>query len=230
MRTGRPIVDGAPIDGPTLELNRESPASDLLRQSPRPLVSDPASRTWATLLERPDAGETDRPVLVQWLSLESPEPLAHYHPATESFTALEGRLTVVREGAPVELDPGDSLTVDPGRAHTFRNDTDETVAFRAELPSMTTVKGLFTAWKLAHERGGDENGNFPGPGPVQSLVIAADLYDETTVATAPQSVQKPFWVTVGLFARLSGATGVDDASLDASFWERHVEQPDWGAI
>lgn len=228
LLTGRPLVDGTPVNGPTLELDLEGPASDLLRRSPRPLVSDPISRTWATLLERPDPSENDRPVLVQWVSPESPEPPVHYHPTTETFRALEGRLTVVCDGESIQLNPGESLTVKSGQEHTFRNETDDTVAFRSELPSIRTVTGLYTAWGLAHERGRDGNGEYPGPGLGQALVIAADLYDETTMTMAPVLAQRFLWATVGRVARLSGASGIDDAYLDGSFWNQHVEQPEWG--
>ena len=227
VRTGRPLAAGTPVDGPALALSPESPASVRLRQSPRPLVSDPASETWATLLERPDQGETDRPVLLQWVSPDSPAPPPHYHPTTETFRALEGTLTVVREGDPVRLAPGDSLTVDPGQVHTFRNDTDETVAFRAALPSMRTVRGLYTAWGLAHERGRDDDGRYPGPGLLPSLAIAAEMYDATVLATVPEPVQRPLWAAVDRATDLAGATSLDDASLDPSFWHRHVEQPVW---
>jgi mannose-6-phosphate isomerase-like protein (cupin superfamily) len=229
IQTGRPLVDGTPTDGPTLELTPGSTACDRLRQSPRPLVSDPVSRTWATLLERPAAGDTDRPVLVQWVSPTSPEPPAHHHPKTETFRALEGTLTVVREGEAIDLSPGDSLTVEPGQAHTFRNESDAVVAFEAELPSMRTVRGLYTAWGLAHERGSDENGDYAGPGPLQSLVVAADLFDETVLTMVPVPLQRLLWAAVGRAAQVSGVTGIDDAYLDASFWQRHVEQPVWGA-
>jgi len=227
LRTGRPLADGTPTDGPALDLHPKSAASALLRQSPRPLVSDPVSETWATLLERPEQGETDRPVLVQWVSPESPAPPPHCHPTTETFRALAGTVTVVREGDPVRLDSGASLTVEPGQAHTFRNDTDETVAFSAALPSMLTVSALYTAWGLAHERGSDDDGTYPGPGLLRSLVIAADLFDETTMSMAPLPVQRLLWAVVGRAARLSGVPGIDDAYLESPFWERHVEQPEW---
>jgi glyoxylate utilization-related uncharacterized protein len=179
------------------------------------------------LLERPDSGEADRPVLVQWVSPDSPEPPVHHHPRTETFRAVEGEVTVVCEGDATRLGPGDSLTVEPGQAHTFRNDTDGVVAFEAELPSLRTVKGLYTAWGLAHERGRDEDGDYPGPGLVESLAVAEDLSDETTMTAVSLPVQRLLWATVGRVARLSGATGIDDAYLDESFWTRHVEQPEW---
>jgi hypothetical protein len=95
---------------------------------------------------------------------------------------------------------------------------------------MRTVRGLYTAWGLAHERGSDEQGNYPGPGTMRSLLVAADLYDETTMTVLPLPLQRLLWATVGRVARLSGATGIDDTYLDASFWERHVEQPEWEAV
>lgn len=227
LRTGRPLVDGTPVDGPTLELNPESAASDRLRQSSYPLVSDPVTRTWATLLETPESGETDRPVLLQWVSPDSPEPPAHSHPTTETFEALEGQLTIVLEGDLIQLEPGESLTVEAGQEHTFRNETEKTTAFRAELPSMRTVKGLYSIWALGHERGRDVDGSFSGPGLVQSLVVAEELSTETRMTMAPLPVQRFLWATVGRVARLAGVHGIDDSSLDASFWEQHVEQPGW---
>lgn len=228
LRTGRPLVDGTPTDGPTLELTPESTASVLLRQSPQPLVSDPVNRTWATLLEHPESGETDNPVMIQWVSPASPEPPIHYHPTTETFRALEGTVTIVHEGDTSQLAPGESLTVKPEQNHTFRNDTDEIVAFQAELPSIRTVKGLYTTWGLAHERGNNEDGTYSGPGLLQSLVVAADLYDETIIPMAPLPVQRLFWAIVQRVTWLSGATGIADAYLEASFWHRYVEQPEWG--
>ena len=65
---------------------------------------------------------------------------------------------------------------------------------------------------------------------MQSLLVAADLYDETTMTVLPLPLQRLLWATVGRVARLSGATGIDDTYLDASFWERHVEQPEWEAV
>jgi quercetin dioxygenase-like cupin family protein len=219
VRTGRPLDgDGEPVAGPVLNLDPEGRAAALFRRSSAPLVSDPAGRSWATLLER---GE--RPELLQWLAPDAARPPAHVHPTAETFTAVEGELTVVVEGEPTRLASGETATVEPGREHTFRNDTDGVVAFRAEVPSMLMVEGLYTAWGATHERGGD--GEYGGPGALRALLVGADMHDETTMTAAPVGLQRALWATVGRVARLLGRDGVEKRYLEGSFWRRHVEQP-----
>ena len=162
-------------------------------------------------------------MFLQWVSPAAPAPPPHRHPTTETFRALEGTLTVVCEGDPVRLAPGDSLTVEPGQRHTFRNDTDGVVAFRAEVPSMLMVEGLYTAWGATHERGG--SGEYGGPGALRALLVGADMHDETTMTAAPVGLQRALWATVGRVARLLGRDGVEKRYLEESFWRRHVEQP-----
>jgi Mannose-6-phosphate isomerase len=223
VTTGRPLgSDGTPTDGPALELDPEGRPAELLRRSPRPLVSGPNAGTWATLLETPDEGDIDRPVLVQWLAPDATAPPGHVHPTTETFEVLAGELTVVRDGTHRVLGPGESVTVQPGVEHTFRNETDAVVAFRAVLPSMLTVASLYTVWGLDHEAGTGSDGR---PGPLSGLVIMADTYDDTTVTVAPVPVQRLLWATVGRLARALGVDGIDESYLDDQFWERHVEQP-----
>jgi mannose-6-phosphate isomerase-like protein (cupin superfamily) len=223
--TGRPRdADGTAINGPALAFDPDSPAGTLFQDSPHPLVSDPDAGLWAALLEHPEDGDTDRPVLLQWLTPNAPEPPAHVHPATETFEAVEGELTVLVEGDPIRLAPGETLTVDPGQEHTFRNPTDDTVAFRAALPSMLTVRGLYTTWGLSHD-GRLDTGDPAGLGPLRGLLLAEDLHPETTMTMAPAPVQRLLWATIGRLARALGHSGVEEHYLDDAFWERHVEQP-----
>jgi len=232
LRTGRPLDDaGDPTDGRALELAPDGRAATLLGASPRALASSPGQGTWATLLERPDEGDTDRPVLLQWLAADASEPPPHTHPTTETFEAVTGELTVVRDGEAMALAPGESVTVEPGVEHAFRNDTDETVAFRARLPSMRTVRALYSVWGMDH--GGAFGSGPPGsegrygePGPLSGLLLAESLRGETTMAVAPLPVQRFLWATVGRVARAAGYRGVDDRYLADTFWERRVEQPD----
>lgn len=224
VTTGRPLDgDGEPIDGPALELEPDGAAADLLRESPRPLASSPGAGTWATLLERPDEGATDRPRLLQWIAPDATEPPTHRHPTTEIFRAVEGELTVVVEDEAVRLNPDDAITVRPDEEHTFRNDTDGVVAFSADLPSMRTVRALYSTWGLDHEGAfGDEYGE---PGVVHALLVSEALHGETTITAAPVPVQRVLWATVGRLARAAGYRGIDERFLRDAFWERHVEQP-----
>lgn len=223
VRTGRPLDEsGSPRDGPALELHPDGAAAELLASSPNPLVSSPAAGVWATLLESP-AGATGRPVLLQWLAPDADGPPPHVHPTAETFEVVAGEFTVAVEGESTRLAPGETATVQSGRVHTFRNDTDEVVAFRAEVPSMQTVRGLFTAWGLDHERAAD--GEYDGPGAIDSLLLAEDMADETEMTTVPVPVQRFLWATAGRAARAAGYTGIDKRFIRDAFWERHVEQP-----
>lgn len=227
LRTGRPLdEDGDPADGPALELDPESLAAELLRESPRPLVASPGAGTWATLLETPAEGTSDRPVLVQWLAPDAAEPPAHVHPTAETFEAVEGEFTVVVDGETTVLEPGESMTVDPGQEHAFRNDTGAVVAFRAKLPSMLTVRSLYTVWGLDQEGAFGADGEYGEPGLLQALVLSEDVSAETTVTMAPLTVQRVLWATLGTLARAMGYTGIDDRFLEDEFWKHHVEQPD----
>jgi len=223
LTTGRPLDEhGEPAGGPVLELDPDGRPAALLRQSSRALVASPSTETWATLLEVPESGATDRPVLLQWLGPEAPEPPVHRHPASETFEAVDGPLTVQIDGQTRSLDPGDSVTVDAGVEHTFRNDTDGTVAFRAELPSMRTVASLYTVWALDHEGKLGADGQ---PGVTRALPLSADVYPDTTMTDVPVSLQRILWATVGNGLRLLGYAGIEERYLDDEFWHRHVEQP-----
>jgi hypothetical protein len=232
LTTGRPLDGhGNPREGPALTLDPDSPAGVLLAQSPNALVSDPAGPTWATLLARPDdatpgrpAGAAgDRPVLLQWVAPDAGSPPAHVHPTTETFEAVEGTVTVVIEGDPVRLGRGESVTVAAGQAHTFRNDTEETVAFTAALPSMRTVRALYTIWGHTHE--GGQDGRYGRPGPLTVLPVAAEMADETTLTAGPPLLQRAVLAAVGRVAGALGDGGIDDRYLADDFWAPRVEQP-----
>jgi hypothetical protein len=255
LRTGRPLdPDGDPTDGPALALDPGGPAADLLRTSPRALVSSPGAGTWATLLARPgeavpaplaetSAGEpggggsgssgvgpaSDRPGLLQWLAPDASAPPPHTHPTTETFRVVEGRLTVVCDSESRRLDPGESVTVPAGVEHAFRNDTSETVAFVARLPSMRTVRALYSVWGMDHEGVfGDgppgDPGRYGEPGPLRGLLLAESLRGETIMTAAPAAVQRALWATVGRLARVAGYRAVEERYLADDFWERRVEQ------
>ncbi|QLH75902.1 cupin domain-containing protein [Halosimplex rubrum] len=225
LTTGRPLDDdGRVSEGPTLELDRDDPAAALLDESPRALAASPGADLWATLLERPGDGETERPVLAQWLGADAPAPPAHYHPSSETFAVVSGTLTVAVADETRRLGPGESVTVEAGVEHAFRNETDGVVAFRAELPSMRTVASLYTAWGLDTEAAVGDGEADGQPDPLDALALSADAYPDTVTTVAPVAIQRALWGTVGRAARALGR-GIDDRYLDDAFWERRVEQP-----
>lgn len=229
LQTGRPLNDsGKPIDGPALEMAANSREADLFQMSSRPLASHPGAGTWGNLLERPDEGKTDSPVLLQWLSPGSTEPPVHVHPTRETFEVLRGTLTVAADGEIHRLDSGREITISANVEHTFRNETDKFVTFRAELPSMKTVKSLYTTWGRDHERVFSADDEFGEPGLLHGLVLSEDLYNETTMKIAPLPAQRLLWMTVGRAARAVGYSGIDESYLKDEFWKRHVEQPEFG--
>lgn len=229
VTAGRLIDDGEPLDTPTLELDPEGKVADLLRETTRPVAAAPGAGTWACLLDSPDPGADEGPRLLQWLAPDGTQPPPHVHPTSETFAGIDGELTLVVEGDPVALVPGERVSVKPGRAHTFRNDTDGVVAFSARLPSMRSVRALYTVWKRECERrvaagvGGLADGD--GPGLLETLPLTEDLHGETTMTVAPVPVQRVLWATLGRFARALGHEGIDEDATERAFWDRHVEQP-----
>jgi mannose-6-phosphate isomerase-like protein (cupin superfamily) len=219
LTTGRQVDDSGELAaGPALALDPGGEAADLLRATDRPLASNPGAGTWGVLLSE------DPPELLQWLAPDATSPPAHVHPdATETFAVLSGTLTVVLDGEARELSAGESATVEAGVAHTFRNDTDGVVAFRAELPSLLTARSLYSVWRLDHEGAAGPDGE---PGPLHAMVMAADLQGDTHATAAPVALQRVLGATLGRVARAAGYDGVDERYVRDEFWEDRVEQPD----
>lgn len=220
--TGRPLdANGEPTDGPGIELDPDGPAADMLRDSPHALASSPGLGQWLTLLTDGD----ERPAILLWLSPDASELPPHWHTeADEYFRAVEGELTVVVDGEPHRLAPGDDLTVEPGRKHTFRNDTDDVVAAYVELPWTKTAETLLTVCGRDHEGAFGGDGEYGEPGLLHGLVMAEAVSEGTRIAAGPQLVQRALWATVGRVARARGHRAVDPRYLRDEFWERTVEQ------
>jgi mannose-6-phosphate isomerase-like protein (cupin superfamily) len=225
ITTGRPLDEsGTPADGPALELDPDGRAAELFARTPHPLTSSPGLGSWAVRADTPE-DNTDTPDLLGWLAPDATELPGHVHTqAPETFRAVEGTFTVVVEGEPRRLDPGESVTVEPGQEHYFRNDTEDYVAFYADLPWKKTLDTQLTVSGLDHEGAfGDPYGE---PGFLHGLVMAEELQAETTITVAPKPVQRVLWATVGRVARSMGHRATDERFLQAEYWEQTVEQPE----
>jgi quercetin dioxygenase-like cupin family protein len=224
LTTGRPLDErGEPTNGPALELDPESRAAALLRDSRHALASAPGSGLWSVLLDDPRA---DRPEMVVWLQPDATVLPEHVHQTTdETFEALRGTLTLAADGTDMALEPGESHTVEPGVPHNFRNDTDGVVAFRVEPPWTNTVHTQYTVAGLDHEGAFGSDGGFGEPGLLYGLVSSEAVSEETTIRVAPAWVQRALWATVGRVAKQLGHEAVEDRYLTDEFWRQTVEQP-----
>ncbi|WP_058996282.1 cupin domain-containing protein [Haloarcula sp. CBA1127] len=226
--TGRPLSDaGKPTAGPALEIDPEGRAMGLFSDSPHALASSPGMGMWSTILQYPESGADGTPAMLVWLSPEATTLPAHVHTSsTETFRPVEGELTVVVDDTPQHLATGEELTVEPGDPHYFRNDTDDFVAFRVEVPWTKTIDTQYMVAGLDHEGYLGADGEYGEPGFVQGLLLAEYVNDETRIAVAPQIVQRLLWASVGRIARLTGRSAMDERYLRDRFWESNVEQPD----
>jgi mannose-6-phosphate isomerase-like protein (cupin superfamily) len=183
--------------------------------------------TWAAITQLPERDGSDTPAMLVWLGPDATELPPHVHTTdAEYFRTLRGEVTFVVEDDPHRLGPGEDVTVEPGREHYFRNDTDGYVAFYAEVPWTRTIETQMTTFGMDHEGTFGSDGSFGEPDFLQGLLLGEYLYDGTRITAAPMALQRLLWATVGRLARATGRQAVDDAYLEDAFWERHVEQPD----
>ncbi|MEM9777445.1 MAG: cupin domain-containing protein [Chloroflexota bacterium] len=120
-------------------------------------------------------------------------PPSHLHPKqTETFTMLEGQLTLTMEGKTVTLGAGESVTVPVGVAHTFDNSQGDAVLFQVRLEPALDSEQLFAGIiKIAKDSGRT----------TPSLrQLARLIYDQESRF---QIVDVPAWVQNGLLALLS---------------------------
>jgi quercetin dioxygenase-like cupin family protein len=228
LTTGRPLDDaGDPLPGPALEVDPEGPAMALFSDSPHALASSPGMGMWSTILRYPDDTDDGTPAMLVWLGPEATELPPHVHAsATECFRAIEGELTIVVDGEPRRLAAGEELTVQPGDAHYFRNDTDDFVAFHVDVPWTRTIDTQYMSAGLDHDGYFAADGEYGELDLVQGLLLAEYVQAETRIVAGPRIVQKILWTTIGAIARRFGRRAFDDRYLEDDFWERTVEQPD----
>jgi len=225
--TGRPLSEtGVPTDGPGLELDEDGRAAALLADSPHALASSPGAGLWSAMLADP-AGDTGTdPEMLVWVEPDGLAPPTHVHRTSpETFEAVEGTLTVVVEGDRQRLEPGESVTVPAGTEHTFANDSDETVAFRAETPWSKTIETQFTFCGYDHD-GVFAREGYAEPDFLQGVLVADAIREETRITAAPQAVQRALGATVGQLGRYAGRRAVEERYLRDEHWEATVEQPD----
>ena len=215
-------ADGEPVPGSGFEVDPDGEVAAKLRESSGLLVSNPVSREWLAVLERPEVtgGEYLSGVYV----IAGDGPPAHYHvDYEETFEVIAGELTVVVEGSPRRVPAGESYTVPPGTVHKPRYDGDRFAAAVGTVsPPGRTLELIGTTWGLTHD---GETATDGRPSFLQGMALTAAFADDTVFVSPPPAVTLPLAAVLAPLARRFGYRATYPRYERQAFWERHVEQP-----
>jgi mannose-6-phosphate isomerase-like protein (cupin superfamily) len=135
----------------------------------------------------------------------------HIHPyQSERFEVVSGTLTMTVGRKKVELGPGESYTVEPGKAHKFENKGDAEVRFTCEVrPALSFEELIETMYGLAADGKTNKKGM---PNPLRLAVIARHHFDHVRLPVVPQALQK---LALSMGAPLGRLVGYDAVYVPA---------------
>ena len=143
-------------------------------------------------------------------------PSAHVHPyQTETFEFVSGTLSMKLNGRAVEATAGDTVVVEPGMRHYFRNNGDEVAHFKVEVRPALSIEGLMeTMYGLAAAGKTNRSGV---PNPLQLAVVAAEHFDTVRLPIIPVWMQRTALAVGSRLGRLVGYSPVyEPAALTAA--------------
>lgn len=113
----------------------------------------------------------------------------HLHPALhETFSVLEGELTVVRNGRRSTLRAGESADIEPGVWHDWWNEAEVNAVVRVEItPGARFVHMIETLFGLAREGHVNDKGM---PHPLQLALTAREFSDVFVLRKPPRGLQR----------------------------------------
>ena len=128
---------------------------------------------------------------------------AHVHPfQSERFEVLEGTLEFRRGRKKMTAGPGETVTVEPGTVHSFRNAGDTAARFRCEVrPALQFERFLETMFGLAADGKTNRKGM---PSPLRLAVIANAHFADVRLPHVPAFAQKAALVSGAAMGRLVG--------------------------
>lgn len=219
---GRTFVDGEPSDD-GLTFPADSPTVEMLRTASFPLFSNPQLGEYAAGLAT--AEETDGEYAQGLLITPSGAtgPAEHFHPTyAETFEVVEGEFIVEVKGEPGTLGAGESITIESGTPHTFRNESDSYASCIVESrPAGRLGEVVMLLFGLAHDGKLPESGQ---PSFLQAMVMAEEMGDDTVFTSPPPAVQKVLAKVFGPIGRHLGYRATYPAYVSEEFWEERVEQ------
>ena len=130
---------------------------------------------------------------------------SHVHPyQTEEFEILSGSVEFRKGGDKVVVHAGDSVTVEPGKIHRFKNVGDGEARFTTKVsPALEFESFLETMFALAADGKTNKKGM---PNPVRMAVIAKEYFDDVRAPHVPGAIQKAALSAGAAVGRLVGYT------------------------
>jgi quercetin dioxygenase-like cupin family protein len=164
---------------------------------------NPATRERFTILELPWKNPEGRAV-VELTALVGARVFGeHRHPAlVERFTALEGKLSVKRDGRTSILREGETGVVEPGMWHDWWNASDRDARVRLEaVPGERFTQSIETLFGLARLGHTNAKGR---PNPLQLSLFALEFSDTGELRSPPPAVQRVIFAALAPIARWRG--------------------------
>jgi quercetin dioxygenase-like cupin family protein len=130
---------------------------------------------------------------------------SHVHPyQTEEFEILSGSVEFRKGRDKVLAEEGDSITVEPGTVHRFKNVGSGEARFTTKVsPALEFESLLETMFALAADGKTNKKGM---PNPVRMAVIANSYFDDVRAPRVPGALQKAALAAGAAVGRLVGYT------------------------
>ncbi len=176
---------------------------DLRPIEPGEVFENPVTRERATILELPWQNSEGRAVAEMTALVGARVVGEHLHPALrETFSVVEGELTVVRNGQRSTLRAGETADIEPGVWHDWFNAADVDAVVRVEVtPGERFAHMIETLFGLARE--GHVNGKGM-PNPLQLAVTAQEFSDVIVFRKPPPGVQRVVFGALAPIAKQRG--------------------------
>ena len=167
------------------------------------VFENPVTRERATILELPFANPDGRATAELTALVGSRVVGEHRHPAiVERFTALEGELSVKRDGRTSVLREGETAVIEPGVWHDWWNASDRDARVLVEVtPGERFGHMLETLFGLAQLGYANSKGM---PNPLQLALFAQEFSDVIVFRSPPMLVQRVVFSALAPIARARG--------------------------
>ena len=180
-----------------------SAAPDLRPIEPGEVLENPVTRERAVILELPWQNAEGRAVAELTALVGARVVGEHMHPALrETFSVLEGELTVVRDGQRSTLRPGESASIEPMVWHDWFNEGAVDALVRVEVtPGERFAHMIETLFGLAREGHVNAKGM---PNLFQLSLTAQEFSDVIVLRKPPPRVQRRLFSAIAPIARRRG--------------------------